>query len=351
MRASKVITAVEVHAEGEVGRVITGGVPHLPGNTVMEKMLYMQEHHDDIRTLMLQEPRGNPAICCNVIVPPCDPAADAGFIIMEQTEYAPMSGSNTMCVATAILETGLVEMQEPVSKLKLEAPAGLIGVEARCKNGKVEQVKLLNVPAFAMHIDVPLDVPGYGSVNVDIAWGGMFYVIADAEQFGIELKAKNGSEIVRACEAMRAAAAERYPVTHPEDDRIKGPTISQLRSGPLLPGTDGTTAVSVSSGDFNPQSKGISGVLDRSPCGTGTCAKMAVLYAKGLLQPGEDYVNSGPIGTTFTARIEDVTKVGPYDAIIPSVAGQAWIYGMSQYLLDPSDPFQKGYTIGDIWAG
>jgi len=350
MRAHKVITAVEVHAEGEVGRVITAGVPPLKGDTVMEKMLYMQEHHDDIRTLMLQEPRGNPAICCNVIVPPCDPSADAGFIIMEQTEYPPMSGSNTICVATVLLETGLIEMHEPVTKLRLEAPAGLIDVEATCEGGKVTQVKLLNVPAFVAHMDVPLDVAGYGTVTVDIAWGGMFFVIADAAQFGVTLRPENGAAIVKACEAMRAAAAEQYPVSHPDDARITGPTISQLREGPRDATSDGTSAVSVSSGAYRPDSPGISGVLDRSPCGTGTCAKMAVLYAKGLLNVGEDYVNAGPLGTTFTGRIEAVTKVGPYDAIVPSLAGQAWIYGMSQYLLDPSDPFQAGYTVGDIWA-
>ena len=252
MRATKVITAIEAHAEGEGGRVITAGLPHLKGASVKEKMLYMQKHHDDIRTLMLQEPRGNPALCCNAIVPPCHPEAEAGYIIMEQTEYPPMSGSNTICVVTVLLETGVIAMQEPVTHLTLEAPAGLIKVEAICKDGKVERVKFLNVPAFAAHLDVALDVPGHGTITADIAWGGMFYVIADAAQFGLELTSSEGFEMVKACEAMLAASREQYPVTHPVDPEFSGPTISQLTLPPDQDGHDGISAVSVSGGKYKP---------------------------------------------------------------------------------------------------
>lgn len=349
MRSTRVLTAVEAHAEGEGGRVITAGAPLLRGASVREKMLCMQAHHDDIRTLMLQEPRGHPALCCNLIVPPCDPSADAGFIIMEQTEYPPMSGSNTICVTTALLETGMIPMQEPVTRLRLEAPAGLIDVEALCRDGKVEQVRFQNVPAFAVHLEVPLDVPGYGMVTADIAWGGMFFVIADARAFGIDLIAEQGSAIVQACEAMRSAAARQYPVTHPEFPEFKGPTISQLTAPADDQTHDGISAVSVSSGGFRGVGE-LTGALDRSPCGTGTCAKMAVLHAKGQLAPDQDYVNAGPLRTTFTGRIERLTTVGPHDAIVPTLSGRGWITGLSQHLLDPSDPFQAGFTVGDIWA-
>lgn len=345
------ITAVEAHAEGEGGRVITGGMPHLPGASVFEKMRYMQAHHDDIRTLMLREPRGNPALCCNVLVPPCDPRADAGFIIMEQTEYPPMSGSNTMCVATVLLETGIVPMVEPVTKLVLEAPAGVIEVTATCHAGKVTKVEFHNVPAFVAHLDVPLDVPGFGEVRVDIAWGGMWFVLAEAAQFGIDPVAENGAAIVRASEAMREAARRAYPVRHPLNPAIEGPTIAGLTAPPNVTGTHGRGAITVSSGAFDAGKIGaLSGALDRSPCGTGTCAKMAVLHAKGLLGVGEDYVNAGPIGTTFTGRIVETTKVGGYDAIVPTLSGQAWISGVSQYMLDPTDPFPAGFTVGDIWG-
>ncbi len=351
MRASRMITAVEVHAEGEGGRVITGGLPHLKGQSVFEKAQYLHNFHDDVRTLMLQEPRGNPALCCNALVPPCDPRADAGFIIMEQTEYPPMSGSNAMCVTTVLLETGILPMIEPVTTLTLEAPAGLIEVTATCRDGKVERVAFRNVPAFAVHLDVPLEVPGHGQIKVDVAWGGMFFVIAEAEAFGIDPVATHGSAIVRACEAMREAAAQQYPVVHPENPDIRGPTIAQLTAPAVDPTTDGRGAVVVSSGPFNPtQPHAISGALDRSPCGTGTCAKMAVLHAKGLLEIGQDYVNAGPLGTTFTGRLEETTKVGSFDAVVPSLSGRAWIAGVSQYMLDPSDPFPTGFTVGDIWA-
>jgi proline racemase len=344
------ITAVEAHAEGEGGRVITGGMPILRGKSVFEKMQDMKARHDDIRTLMLREPRGNPALCCNALVPPSDPRADAGFIIMEQTEYPPMSGSNTICVTTVLLETGILPMVEPVTTLTLEAPAGLIEVKAYCRDGKVTRVEFRNVPAFAIHVDVPLTVPGWGVVTADIAWGGMFYVMADAALFGLTLAAENGAEIVRAAEAMRAAAAEQYPVTHPDNPDISGPTISQFNAPADVAGTDGRGAVVVSSGAYDPdRPHAITGAFDRSPCGTGTCAKMAVLNAKGLLDIGQDYVNAGPLGTTFTGRLVGRTKVGDFEAVIPTLSGQGWITGVSQYLLDPTDPFQKGFTIGDIW--
>lgn len=351
MRLSRMITAVEAHAEGEGGRVITGGMPLLRGDSVFEKLQDLQANHDDIRLLMLREPRGNPALCCNAIVPPCDPTADAGFIIMEQTEYAPMSGSNAICVTTVLLETGIVPMIEPVTTLRLEAPAGVIEVKATCRDGKVERVEFMNVPAFAAHIGVPLDVHGFGQVSVDIAWGGMWFVLADAAQFGIDPVAENGGAVVRAIEAMRAAAVEQYPVVHPENPDLTGPTIGGLTAAPIDPTTHGRGAISVSSGVFDPtRPEALTGALDRSPCGTGTCAKMAVLHAKGLLDVGKDYVNAGPLGTTFTGRIEAITKVGPYDAIVPSLSGRAWIHGISQWSLDPTDPFPEGFTIGDIWG-
>ena len=345
------ITAVEAHAEGEPGRVITGGLPHIPGGSVFEKMQWMQAHGDDSRKLMLREPRGQPALCCNALVPPCDPRADAGFIIMEQTEYPPMSGSNTICVTTVLLETGIIPMQEPVTTLMLEAPAGLIAVRATCRDGKVTRVEFSNVPAFALHLYVPVEVPGFGTIHTDIAWGGMFFAIADAAQFDIDPTARNGSTIVRAGEALRHAAVAQYPVSHPDNPAIQGPSITQLNAPPIDAATHGRGAVVLSSGKFDPdRPEAISGALDRSPCGTGTCAKMAVLHARGQLAVGQDYVNAGPLGTTFTGRITGETQVGPYPAILPTLSGQGWITGTSQYMLDPTDPFQTGFTIGDIWA-
>lgn len=351
MRATRMITAVEAHAEGEPGRVVTAGASPPRGQSVFEKMQWLQEHADDLRLLMLREPRGQPALCCNLIVTPCHPEADAGFIVMEQTEYPPMSGSNTICVATVLLETGILPMLEPVTDLVLEAPAGLIRVRADCRDGKVTRVTFRNVPAFAVHLDADLEVDGLGRVKVDIAWGGMFYVLADADKLGIGLGPENGAEIVRASERILAAARAQLPVTHPENPAISGPTITNLWGAPTVEGTHGRGAVTVSSGGFDPAvPHALPGVLDRSPCGTGTCAKMAVLHARGLLKRNEDYINAGPLGTTFTGRIVEETTVGPYPAVVPTLSGQAWITGTSNHLLDPSDPFQQGYTVGDIWA-
>ncbi len=322
----------------------------MPGNSVFEKMTWMQKNADDIRTLMLQEPRGNPALCCNVLVPPCHPEADAGFIIMEQMEYPPMSGSNTICVTTVLLETGIVPMIEPVTELTLEAPAGLIRVRAECQDGKVTRVTFQNVPAFAVHLDAIIEVPELGPVKVDVAWGGMFFVLADADSLGISLAPENGREIVRISEAIRHATTEQLPVVHPDNAAITGPTITNLWGAPAASDTHGRGAITISTGAFDPsRPHEVSGILDRSPCGTGTCAKMAVLHARGQLGIGQDYVNAGPMGTTFTGRIEAEAKVGPYPAIIPTLSGQAWIYGTSNWSLDPSDPFPSGFTIGDMW--
>lgn len=351
MRMSRMWSVVEAHAEGEPGRVITGGVRDIPGNTVFEKMRWMQENADDIRKLMLREPRGYPALCCNLLVPPCDPAADAGFIIMEQTEYPPMSGSNTICVVTVLLETGILPMVEPTSELTLETPAGLISVRAECHAGKVTKVTFRNVPAFAVHLDAKIDVSGFGPVKVDIAWGGMFFVLARAEDLNVSLDGANGGEIVRVSEAIRHAASEQLPVVHPLNPEITGPTITNLWGPPVTKATDGRGAITLSTGAFDPnRPETAKGILDRSPCGTGTCAKMAVLHARGELDLGQDYVNAGPMGTTFTGRIVEKTTIGPYEAIVPTLSGQGWIYGTSTWTVDPSDPFQEGFTIGDIWA-
>ncbi len=231
MRLSNMIQAVDVHACGEPGRVIVGGVLDVPGATMFDKMQYLATKADGLRQRMLREPRGYPALCCNLILPPTHPDADAGFVIMEQVEYPGMSGSNTICVTTALLETGMIPMQEPVTELTLEAPAGLIRVRAECANGKVRRVTFKNVPAFATHLDAIIEVPHLGTVKVDVAYGGMFYVIAEAAQFGLKLTADEGSDIVRITEMIKAAAAEQLPVTHPDQPGFSGITIGQL-TGP-----------------------------------------------------------------------------------------------------------------------
>lgn len=350
MRFSRMITAVDAHAAGEPGRVITGGVMDVPGETMLDKRNHLEHHQDEIRKFMLQEPRGYPALCCNVILPPTNPAADAGYVIMEHTEYPGMSGTNTICVATVLLETGMLAMVEPVTELLLEAPAGLIGIRAECHEGKVRQVTFKNVPAFAVHLDADVEVPQLGTVKVDVAYGGMFYAIADAQPLGLSLSPDEGSDIVRMSEMIRAAADEQLEVQHPEVAEFNGITISQLSGPPTSSQAHRRNVVTVSTGAVDWQRPSTwGGAIDRSPCGTGTCAKMAVMHAKGQLGLGQDFVHEGILGTTFTGRLISQTRVGRLPAVVPTISGQAWITGFSSYVLDPHDPFPQGFTVGDIW--
>jgi proline racemase len=350
VRLSNLIYAVDAHAGGEPGRVIVGGVLDVPGATMFEKMCHLRDHADGLRRRMLREPRGYPAANCNLVLPPTCPEADAGFVIMEQVEYPGMSGTNTMCVTTVLLETGMLPMREPVTELTLETPAGLIRVRAACAGGKVTGVTFRNVPAFAAHLDAPVEVPQLGTVSVDVAYGGMFYVIADATRFGLRLTPDEGRDIVRIGEMIKAAAREQLPVVHPEQPGFTGITIAQLTAPPSAPDADAKNAVVVSTGalDWGRPSTW-TGALDRSPCGTGTCARMATLHARGRLALGQDFRHEGVLGTVFTGRLVEATTVGAYGAVVPTISGQAWITGMSTYVVDPSDPFPDGFTVGDIW--
>src|SRR5580698_4162853 len=285
MRFSSMITAVDAHACGEPGRVITGGVLDVPGKTMFEKKVYLETQADHLRLRMLREPRGYPAANCNLLLPPTHPEADAGFVIMEQVEYPPMSGTNTICVVTVLIETGMVAAVEPITKLKLDTPAGLIEVEAEVRDGKVKRVTFRNVPAFATHLDTAIEVRGIGTVTVDVAYGGMFYVIADAAPLGLRLASDEARDIARVAEMIKAAAREQLPVAHPENPGIAGVTIAPISGPPQRPDAHRRNAVVVSTGALDwSRPSSWTGALDRSPCGTGTCAKMAVLHAKGQLE-------------------------------------------------------------------
>jgi proline racemase len=318
---------------------------------MFEKKLYLERHADRLRRRMLQEPRGYPALCCNLILPPTHPDAHAGFVIMEQTEYPPMSGSNTICVATVLIETGMVPVCEPVTELVLEAPAGLVKVVAEVANGKVTRVTFENVPAFAVHLDATIEVPHLGQVTVDVAYGGMFYAIAEAEQFGLRLVPDEGREIARIGEMIKAAAREQLPVVHPEHPEISGVTISQLSGPAHSADVSRRNAVVVSTGQLSwDQPETWTGVLDRSPCGTGTCAKMAALYAKGELGLGKEFHHEGVLGTVWTGKLLRETTVGPHTAVVPTLSGRAWITGLANYVVDAADPFPDGFTVSDIWG-
>ncbi len=350
MRIGNMVTAVDLHACGEPGRVIIGGVMDVPGKTMFEKKVYLETKGDALRKRMLREPRGYPAENCNLILPPTRPEADAGMIIMEQVEYPPMSGTNTICVVTALIGTGMVAAREPITKLTLDTPAGLVYVEAEVRDSQVVRVTFENVPSFAAHLDTPVEVPQLGTVRVDVAYGGMFYVIADAAALGLKLMPEEGRDITRIGEMIKAATQEQLPVVHPENSGIAGVTIAQLSGAASKSGAHAKNAVVVSTGQLDwARPSTWTGAIDRSPCGTGTSAKMATLHAKGKLALNEDFVHEGILGTTFTGRLIRETKVGPYRAVVPTISGRAWITGFAQYVLDADDPFPEGFTVGDIW--
>ena len=349
--AREFVSAVEAHAAGEEGRVIIGGVIDIPGTSMYEKMRHLEQHRDDLRLRMLREPRGYPVTCCNLVLPSNDPAAAAGFIIMQQTEYPLMSGSNTMCVAAVLLKLGMIPATEPVTDFNLEAPAGLIGVRAEVAGGRVGEIVVRNQPALAIKLDAPIELAGIGTVHVDIAYGGMLFAICRAADLGFALRSDEGQDLARVGQELKKAVNEQITVVHPANPRITEVTATQLYAPAVSPNADlrNTVILSAAIPSAGSALSG-GGILDRSPCGTGTCAKMAVLDARGELPIGRDFVHESIIGTTFRGRAIERVKVGGSPAIIPEIGGRASITGFTTYCLEDDDPFPEGFTVGDIWG-
>lgn len=340
MHFTKSVQVIGVHAEGEVGNVIVGGFGQVPGETMFDKRSYLAEERDWMRQLILSEPRGQVARNANIILPSNHPDADAGYVIMESIEYPVMSGSNTICVATVLLETGMLPAQEPITRLVLESPAGLIPIECEVRDGKVTSVRFTNQPAFVYHLDATVEVEGVGAVTVDVAWGGMAYVIVDARSFGMNITPDEARDICDLGERLKIAAAEQLDAVHPVNPDFPGITICEFTLPPER--IDGVltakNTVVVSPGR-----------CDRSPCGTGTSARLAVMHARGEIAVGERFIHTSIIESRFDCRIESETTVGEVPAIVPSVAGQAWITDLTTLVLDPSDPYPMGYRLTDTW--
>jgi trans-L-3-hydroxyproline dehydratase len=334
----RAITVVGCHAGGEVGNVVVGGVLPPPGATVFEQMEALRDD-DRLRRLLLREPRGSVACHANLVVPATRDDCDAGFIVMEPTEYPPMSGSNTICTTTVLLETGMVEMREPETVVRLEAPGGVVEARAACRDGRCESVELTNVPCFAAQLDAPLEVEGLGSLTVDVAYGGMWYAIADAEALGFAIEPHEARDLSLAGERIRAAAREQLPCVHPENPAIAGVSIVQIAEPWRGVGAVTRNAVVVAPGR-----------LDRSATGTGLSARLAVLHARGLMRVGQGMTHASVLGTTFDGRIVAEARVGERGAIVPAIRGSAWITGIWQVFVDPDDPFPEGYVLPDTWG-
>lgn len=337
--ARPVLTVVGCHAGGEIGNVVVAGVEPPPGLTVFEQMQAIAAD-DSIRKLLLHEPRGSVAVHSNLILPSLRADCAFGYVIMEPTEYAGMSGSNTICVVTVLLETGMVEMVEPVSRFRLEAPAGPVDVTAGCRDGKVEWVEFENVPCFAERLDAPLEVEGFGTITVDIAYGGMFYAIANAEELGFALEPHEAFDISRAGDAIRVAAREQLPCVHPVNPEIRDVTITQIAEAWRGVGEVTRNAVIVAPGR-----------LDRSATGTGLSARIAALHARDQMGVGDSMTHASVIGSTFDGRIVREVDLGGRRAVVPAIRGTAWITGVTQVIVDPTDPFPEGYLLSDTWPG
>jgi trans-L-3-hydroxyproline dehydratase len=322
----RTIQVVACHAGGEVGNVVVGGVEPPPGATVRERMEALRAD-DRLRRFLLREPRGSVASHANLIVPSSAAGCSFGFVVMEPTEYPLMSGSNTMCVATALLETGLVELQEPETVLRLEAPAGVVEVRAACRDGRVTSVEVTNVRSYAVRLDAPVEVEGVGTLAIDVAFGGMRYAIADAAALGFALEPSEARDLCAAGELIRVAAKEQA------DPEI---SIVQI-AGPW----QGAGAVSRNAVVIAP------GRLDRSATGTGLSARMAALHARGLMHPGDTMSHASPIGSVFEGRIVAEQDGG----IVPAIRGSAFVTGRIEWYVDDADPFPEGYLLSDTWPG
>jgi proline racemase len=336
MRSSRVFAAVDSHTEGMPTRVITGGVGVVPGDTMSERRRYFVEHLDGLRTLLMYEPRGHGAMSGAILQPPTRPDADWGVLFIEVSGCLPMCGHGTMGVATVLVETGMVAVTEPVTDIRLDTPAGLVLARVQVVDGHAESVTLRNVDSFAYELDAEIEVPGYGLVGLDVAFGGNFYAITQLAELGIEFEPQDArvrQRMLDAGLAIMAAVSDRIAPKHPEQPEIVGCHHVYLTA----PGS--TAAHSRHAMAIHP------GWFDRSPCGTGTSARMAQLHARGELGLHTDFVNESIIGSQFVGRLVDETSVGGRPAVAPTVTGRAWVTGMGTYLLDPTDPFPAGFQL------
>jgi proline racemase len=351
MDGAMVVSSVDVHAEGEPGRVLLGGNLRVRGATMSERLAWCAEHLDDLRLLLLREPRGHPALCGVVVMPPVTADADVSIVIFEQGGFRPMSGSNTMCAITAILETGALPLRAPETVVRIDTAAGLVEATARVDGTKVRDVQVRNVPSWVESLDTPIDVLEYGTIKADIAFGGQFYVQAPASSLDVELGAANAPALVRAGAALLASARQQVTVKHPYDNNLSHISLVMLHGPSTEPGVSGRNSVILPTGQLDPaQPETWRGVLDRSPCGTGTSARMACLHARGELDLHTAFVHQGVLGTSFEGMLHERVRVGDHEAVVPSIRGRAWITGFNQHVLHPDDPFPRGYAIADLWG-
>ena len=337
MYFERMITAVDSHTEGMPTRVITSGFNSIPGKTMFEKKKYVEEHLDHLRTLLMFEPRGHGSMSGSILLPPSNPAADLGVVFIEVSGCLPMCGHGTIGTCTVAIETGLVKMKEPITQITLDTPAGLVTAEAKVSNGRVRSVKIRNVPAFLYRKDVDVKVDEFGKVRLDVAFGGNFYGILPAESVGLSLDKRNSEALIDCGMKIMNAVRRQIPLVHPMHSAINEIKHTMFTGPPTVQGADAKNTVVL-----------YPGALDRSPCGTGTSARMAQLHARGELPLNTDFVHESIIGSLFTGRLEKEEQLtAEITAVVPTIEGRAWITGFQQFVLDPEDPFPAGFLLND----
>ena len=335
MNFTKIITAIDTHTEGNPERVVTGGIPSIPGKTMLEKSKYARDRLDYLRTMLVHEPRGNNNMYAALLVPPTLDKADMGVIYLEPGGYPTMCGHGTIGICSVLVETGIIEAREPETEIVLDTPAGLVRAKVAVKNGKAESVTIRNVPSFLYMADIALDVPDVGHVKLDIAYGGNFYAILEADSVGLEVTTENANEIIAMGAKIWQAVNEQVEIHHPLEPQIDCVNYVEFCAPATHPKATLKNAVVVPPAG-----------MDRSPCGTGTSAKMAALYAKGQLQLNEEFVHESIIGTLFYCQLIEQTKIGEYRAVVPTIRGSAYITGIHQFVVDERDPFPGGFQLG-----
>ncbi|MCP5088406.1 MAG: proline racemase [Rhodobacteraceae bacterium] len=339
MRWSKVITVVGAHAEGEIGRVVTAGVLNEPGLSMLERLNWLNDEADHIRRFCLFEPRGAAQMTVNLLTPPSSPDADVGFIPMQGDGSHAMSGSNAMCVTTVVLETGMIEMEEPQTVVRLDTAAGLVVATAQCKDGRVQSVTLDFLPSFADALDCVVEVPGLGPVKLDVAFGGVYYVLVDAEQLDLKIAPENAKKMVELGNRIKLAAKKHLSVQHPTV-----PQFNEIEFCMFTDVEDQQNKVYRNATIMPP------GRIDRSPCGTGTAARLAVMHARGEVELDESVTMRSTIGSRFKAQVSGNVEIGNLTGVTTRISGRAWVYGIHQLGVDPTDPFPTGFTMADTWG-
>src|SRR6218665_1073123 len=337
MRWKRPIQLLDVHCEGEIGKVAIGGVPKIPGNSIAEQLNYINTVDDSLRRFLCLEPRAASIGSVNLLVPPKRPEADAGFIILQADQAHAMSGSNSICVTTALLESGIVEMKEPETIVMLDTAAGLVKATATCKDGRCERVTLTMTPSFVHELDVEVDTPDWGRIKLDLCYGGIFYALVDVAQIGTTIEKANARTLVEAGMKLKELVNRTMSVVHPEIPEISGVAYVMFRDTEA----DGTVRTCTTMWP---------GRVDRSPCGTGSSANLATLHARALAKVGDVFTSRSIIGSEFKVGLQAVTEVAGKPAIIPTISGRGWTFGLHQVALDPFDPLAEGFALTDTWG-